>query len=104
MVMSKGGVIGGMLGRYSVESVLRQVGYLKLWWLVWPLVKQEASAGAEGHGVGQSGIGWAGIRERGSSKVLCLPRVLVVLLASGGAEGFHQTCGLGCDDELREGC
>lgn len=39
MVMGKGGVNRGMLGRYSVESVLRQVGYLKFWWLVWPLVK-----------------------------------------------------------------
>lgn len=62
--MGKGGVIGGTLGRYSVESVLRQVDYLKLWWLVWSLVKQEASTGAEGHGAGQLGIGWAGI-ERG---------------------------------------
>lgn len=38
MVMWKGGVIRGMLGRYSVESVLRQVSHLKFWWLVWPLV------------------------------------------------------------------
>lgn len=64
MVMGKGRVIGKTLGRYSVESVLRQVDYLKLWWTVWPLAKQEAFTGAEKHGAGQLGIGWAGI-ERG---------------------------------------
>lgn len=88
MVMGKGGVIRGMLGRYSVESVLRQVGYLKFWWLVWPLVKEEASAGAEGHGARQLSVEFEELRERGSSRVLCLSRVLVAFLASGGAEGF----------------
>lgn len=31
-----------------METVLRHVGYLQFLWLVWPLVKQEASVGAGG--------------------------------------------------------